>query len=154
MRNLIIFISIFILLYSYTKPPSERYFFVGYIINNGTTGGVLMNTNNGLLPIKKDLYDYLKQRCQSKSFAYADLIVLSISEFKNKQDRDYFLSNFMQNDTAHVHKFDLCLKCNAPGCGCWCVIDECLYFQEVSTHKIFPSKDSAILYLKKNKKIL
>lgn len=132
-----------------TKPPVERHFLVGYMVNNNY-GGAQVHTN-GLVPIKKDIYKSLKKNRPEIEFKFSELVILSVSEFKNKKDCDYFFKYLWAKDTTHLHNFDLCLYCNQPGCGCWCTEDDCKYFQEYTTGKIFPSKDSAIAYLKKQK---
>lgn len=74
------------------KVSKERYFFVGYAINNGTQncqGNCQWFTYDGLLPVKKEVYKYLANDIHME-FSFDQLVIVGLYEFKNKTESDFF----------------------------------------------------------------
>src|SRR5690349_374063 len=73
-----------------------RYFFVGYRIEAiaSATGNLQWFTKDGLMPVKKEVYKFLKEGAlKDLAFTYDKLIITGLHEFKNKQDCDQFFND-------------------------------------------------------------
>lgn len=77
------------------KVNKERYFFVGYSVNNGkqtATGNVQWFTHDGLLPIKKEIFNFLKKDMQGFAFSFDQLVIVGLYEFKNESECTFFFN--------------------------------------------------------------
>lgn len=78
---------------SIKENDKTRYFFIGYNIADEQRGNLYWQSNDGNLPMKDEIIKFCHKSHQVKPFKSEDFIILSIYEFKNKQDRDFFMAN-------------------------------------------------------------
>lgn len=75
------------------KVIKTRYFFVGYHIDNGSKhvdGNTQWFCNDGLPPVKSELYKFLKKSISSLDFTFDQLVIVGLHEFKDKGECDMF----------------------------------------------------------------
>lgn len=77
------------------KVSKTRYFFVGYRIETESKhadGNVQWFCNDGLPPVKTELYKFLKKDMPTLDFTYDQLVIVGLHEFKDKTDCDIFFN--------------------------------------------------------------
>jgi hypothetical protein len=70
------------------KVDNTRYFFIGFAIGNEQRGSITWVSQSGSFPLKKDLLDACRKSKKIASFNNSDFIILSLYEFKNKEECD------------------------------------------------------------------
>lgn len=68
-----------------------RYFFIGYTINDEQRGNIYWQCNDGQLPMKDEIISFCHKSKEIRPFKSESFIILSLYEFKNKKDRDFFM---------------------------------------------------------------
>lgn len=92
---------LFILLFAGCKNPEPiplpsksintnktRYFFIGYAIGGWQRGNITWVSQSGSLPTRKKLLESLHEAKNVLPFKSKDFIILSLYEFKNKEEFD------------------------------------------------------------------
>lgn len=77
------------------KVSKTRYFFVGYQVENESKhayGNVQWFCNDGLPPVKMEVYKFLKKDMPSLDFTYDQLAIVGLHEFKDKTECDMFFN--------------------------------------------------------------
>lgn len=70
----------------------DRYFMAGYSTGNNT-GNIYWQSDDGTIPKTKEIMNYLHKSDKLVPFKSSDFVIVGIYEFKNKQEKDLFISH-------------------------------------------------------------